>query len=530
MKVGMHMVSLTVAAAMLPGAAFALGVRLSPVGSYPAVPDPTAFGEDAAETVAYDASTQTLLTTNGALGTVDVIDISDPSAPSLRVALDVTPYGDAPTDVAVSRGTAAVSVPAVEKTDNGVVVVFRVCAALEGRFEPRVYPVGPLPDALQFSPDGRKVVVANEGEPNDEYTVDPEGSVSVIDLKHDRVQTADFTHYNRQAQRLHRMGVRIFGPGASVAQDLEPENVAVSPDSKEAWVTLQENNAVAVVDLEQVRVKNIVPLGYKFHLAGVNAFDASDKDDAINLQPWPVFGMYLPDAAASFSVHRRTYYIMANEGDARDYDGFSEEARVKDLQLAPAFEQFWPGIQDKENLGRLKVTTAPPFGKTTDEDGNDIFSALFAFGGRSFSIWSDRGTLVYESRNFIEKTIAELEPSYFNSNNDENSFDSRSDDKGPEPEDVCLGQVDGMQLAFIALERQGGVMTFDVSNPNAPRYLDYANNRDFEGDPKAGTAGDLGPEDMAFIPAHQSPIGVPLLAVSNEVSVTLTLFRIDTER
>jgi DNA-binding beta-propeller fold protein YncE len=512
---------------LFPGGARAGGVSLTPLGTYPEVTDPEVFGAGAAETVAYDASAQVLMITNRATGMLDVVGIADPTAPLLVTSLDMTPYGGTLTDVAIFDGTAAVTVPAENKTDNGVVLLFDVESALVGNFDPSELYVGPSPDALAFSKDGKTVVCANEGEPTDDYTADPEGSVSIIDVAALTVRFASFTRYNNQADRLRRMGVRIFGPGATVAEDLEPENVTVSQDSKEAWVSLQENNAFAVVDIRHARIKRIVPAGYKFHLADVNSLDASDKDKAVTMRTWPIFGMYEPDGIASFTALGRTFYIAANEGDARSWAGFSEEARVKDLPLSPVFEQYWPGIQEDANLGRLKTTTAPPFGKVTDASGNEMYTAIFSYGGRSFTIWSDLGIPVYDSQNIIESRLAETAPDYFNTSNDENKFDGRSDDKGAEPEAVTVGEAYGMQLAFVALERQSGVMTFDVTNPYAPRFLDYADHRDYNGDPEDGTAGDLGPEDVVFIPSADSPNGLPLIAVPNEISGTTTVYQID---
>ena len=88
--------------------------------------------------------------------------------------------------------------------------------------------VGALPDMLTFTPDGSKVIVANEGEPNSDYTIDPEGSVSIIDvsgglgaISQANVTTLNFNAFNPAQAALEAAGVRIFGPGATVSQDLE---------------------------------------------------------------------------------------------------------------------------------------------------------------------------------------------------------------------------------------------------------------------------------------------------------------------
>jgi hypothetical protein len=197
--------------------------------------------------------------------------------------------------------------------------------------------VGALPDMLVFTPDGKRVLVANEGEPNDAYDVDPEGSVSIIDLPNDitkltqaNVRTATFDKFNDAELDP---SIRIFGPGATVAQDLEPEYITVSKDSKTAWVALQENNAIAVLDIDSGEFTALRGLGFKDHRLPGNELDVSDRDKQINITNWPVFGIYQPDAIASYDYQGRTYIVTANEGDARDYDGFSEEFRVKDLML-----------------------------------------------------------------------------------------------------------------------------------------------------------------------------------------------------
>ncbi len=511
---------------------------LTPIGSYPAVPAPDFGGVGAAETVVYDPLSKQLLVTNTLTKTLDLIDISDPYSPTLAMAVDLSGYGKEPTCVDVHEGVAAVSIVADDKTDDGVLMLVDLSELAFGTVDPVIVGVGAGPDGVKFTPDGSRVIVLNEGEPNDEYTVDPEGSVSIFDLRRLSVQTADFKRFNSKKRRLQRMGVRIFGPGASVAQDLEPENVAISADSRTAWVTLQENNAMAIVDIPSHRVKKIVPLGYKMHLAPMNALDASNKDDAINIRPWPVFGMYLPDGIASFAAGGRTYLVTANEGDAREYIyetdngeevvSFSEEARVKDLTLTDVYQRFWPDLQESENLGRLKTTTSPPFGKLVDPEGEAVYSLIYSYGARSISVWSAAGRQLYDSGDDIEQVIAATVPDYFNVNDDENKFDNRSDDKGPEPEGVAVGVVEGVQYAFVTLERMGGVMAFNLSVPWHPVFVAYGNHRLFDGDPEAGTSGDLGPEGVTFIPASESPICHPLVVIANEVSGTSTIYQVET--
>ena len=501
-------------------------VTLEFLGTYAA----SVFDEGAAEIVAHDPETQQLFVINANDASVDVLDIHDPSQPTKTGHIDAKTIGASANSVAVDRGIVAVAIEAADKQSNGSVAFYRASdlALL------KVVPVGALPDMVTFSPNGQFVLVANEGEPNDDYDVDPEGSVSVIDLRRGvaeaSVATADFRAYIGKEDELRAQGVRIFGPNANAAQDFEPEYIAMSGDSRTAWVTLQENNALAVVDVMHAKVREILPLGYKDHTLPGNELDASDRDDAINIANWPLLGMYLPDSIASYQGIGGTFLVTANEGDSRSYDGFDEEARVKDLDLDPTAFPDADTLQENENIGRLKVTST-----LGDSDGDGDYDALYAFGARSFSIWDPTGHLVYDSGADIERITAEHLPDDFNSNNDENdSFDSRSDDKGPEPEGVTVGKIAGRSYAFVGLERVGGILVADVTDPTRVKFEDYVNHRDFtvadvEDDITSGTnqTGDLGPEGLYFIPAHASPIGQPLLVVGNEVSGTTTLYRVN---
>jgi len=433
------------------------------------------FDDGAAEIVAHDAYNQRIFKVNANAATVEVLDISNPSAPTLIDTIDATAFGASANSVAVYKGLVAVAIEAETKQDNGVVVFYNAkTLSVINHVE-----VGALPDMVKFTPNGKYVLVANEGEPNDEYTVDPEGSISVINLKrgvqHATVKTATFTHFNHRADKLRAKGIRIFGPNASVAQDLEPEYIAVSKNSKYAWVSLQEANALAIVDIKRAKVIKLKSLGTKDHTLSHNALDVSNKDDAINITTWPVKGMYMPDSIDSYTYRGRSYIVTANEGDSRDYDGYSEEERVKDLDLDPDAFPDAATLQADENLGRLKTTTA-----NGDTDGDGDFDEIYSYGARSFSIWNQNGKLIFDSGADFERITAEADAANFNSTNDENdSFDNRSDDKGPEPEGLAIGKIKGKTYAFIGLERVGGIMIYDITNPRKVSFVEYINNRDF---------------------------------------------------
>ncbi|MCO8127158.1 choice-of-anchor I family protein [Acidimicrobiia bacterium EGI L10123] len=500
-------------------------ITLEPIGTY--VGPESEFDTSAAEIVAYDAGTERLFVVNAQAGRIDVLDISAPATPVAvgTITAELAEDGAEINSVAVRDGLVAAAVQAPDKHAPGSVELFDAVSLL-----PFGTPleVGALPDMLTFTPDGARIVVANEGEPSGycDGDIDPEGSISIIDVDGLTVATADFHAFDGQADALRDAGVRIFGPGASVSEDLEPEYVAIDADSTTAWVSLQENNALAIVDLATATVTDIAPLGLKDHSLPGNGLDASDRDpkgdSTINIATWPVNGMYQPDAIDAYEHGNKTYIVSANEGDAREYDCYVEESRVKDLEddFGYVLDGFDDDIDADENLGRLTVTTSY-YGEPGPVDD------LYSFGGRSFSIWDSAGELVFDSGDQFEQITAALLPEDFNSNNDENgSFESRSDNKGPEPEGVEIGRAYGKTYAFIGLERVGGVMVYDITSPKNPFFVTYVNNRDFGQDAETPEAGDLGPEGLTFIPAADSPNGKPLLVVGNEVSGSTTIYEI----
>ena len=506
------------------------------------------FDESAAEIVAHDATNQLVFQVNANSGNVDVIDIMSPATPVLVRTIDVadavatnttiTTVLDAVNSVAVSGDIAAAAIAADAVDERGVVAFFNTA---DGAFIGAVE-VGFLPDSIAISPDGSTAVVANEGEPNDDYTVDPEGSISIIDIGTNgaaaaTAQELTFTDFNTGGTRESEIdpAVRIYGPGATVAQDLEPEFVAFSSDSQTAFVSLQENNALAVVDIATSAITTILALGSKDHSLLGNEFDASDRDDAIRLQNWPTRGFYMPDTIATYQFQGETLIVTANEGDTRDYDGYSEEERIGDLTLDPTAFPDAASLQDNANLGRLLTTIA---NGDTDNDGD--YDELYSIGTRSFTIWNTSGEILFDSGNDFERITASRLPNNFNANNDDNEGDSRSDAKGPEPEALAIGEIGGATFAFIGLERVSGIMVYNLSNPQSPRFVEYALDRNFNeapslGDTNAdgidesnGAAGDLGPESIAFVAAADSPNGNPLLIVGSEVSGTTAIYQINT--
>jgi hypothetical protein len=486
------------------------------------------FDEGAAEITAYCPANKTLFFVNAKDGTLEVINISDPTNITFVKSIDLSTWGDVANSVAIYQGIVAVAVQSDPKTDNGKVVFFDG----NGNFVHYVT-VGALPDMVAFSPNGNYVLACNEGEPNDEYTEDPEGSVSVIDISagvlNATVATADFNAYDGQENDLRDLGIRIFGlNNPTASKDFEPEYITIDANSQYAYVTLQENNAIAKVDIANAEIIWVKPLGFKDHSVVGNELDASDKDGKINIQNWPVYGMYLPDGITSFVYNGKTYLITANEGDAREYDDLEEDEKVSKLTLDPQAFPNAEELQKDENLGTLKVTSSLG---DIDKDGD--YDKLYNFGGRSFTIWDDQVNLVWDSGSEFEKKIAQINPTFFNTSSTKNAFDDRSDAKGPEPEDVIVAELNGELYAFIVAERVGGFFVYNVSNPTAPYYVTYMNNRSFTAPfpkkPKKADLekiGDLGPETIKFISADKSPNGHNLVVVPNEISGSVSVFQI----
>ena len=553
-------------------------IKLSVLGHYKT----NIFAESAAEIPAYDAASKRLFVVNAQKGLVDVLDASKPEQPIHIAELSARDYlADSEVNsVAVHNGIVAIAVQAKNKTDAGLVVFFN---AKDLSFMSKVA-VGSLPDMLTFSPNGKTVLVANEAEPNDDYSIDPEGSVSIIDIqdiKQPKASIADFRAWNSQKADLMSKGVRIFGPNATVAQDLEPEYITISGDSKTAWVTLQENNAIARIDIAQQKVTDIYPLGYKDHGVMGNELDVSDRDSKIDIKTWTgLVGMYQPDSIANYQVNGQTYLVTANEGDSREWlkdedayfagnlaQGYVENIRMKHLFNSKGFnaEGDYPahlqkianGVKGAKlnpvtfaycgatateagdcrkdgNLGRLNI--AWNMGYQTNADGSPKLDAngrltydkLYAYGARSFSIWNTQGQLVWDSGSEFEKKISELFPNYFNTDHEAVSLDDRSDNKGPEPEGITLGTIGAKTFAFIGLERMSGVMVYDITTPMQPKFVEYFTTRNFV-ETDSAKQGDLGPEGLIFIAAKDSPNGKPLLVVGNEVSGSTAIYQVNVQ-
>lgn len=457
---------------------------------------------------------------------VEVVDMTNPSAPVRLTPIDTSaaPYSLGTKDVShvIVRGNVlAVSLVATVKTNPGTVAFLDAATgALLGSVI-----VGAVPDQLIFTPDGTKVLVANEGELASASS-DPDGSVSIIDVSggfaSPPVQTATFAAFNGQEVAMRASGIRIFPPN-SATKDLEPEYIAISADGITAMVTLQEANAVAILNIATATFTDIKPLGLKNYstlLADFSDRDSSSNGPAIELKSLPAFGMFMPDGISSYQAAGQTYYVTANEGDDRnDFLATADVVNVNSnsYTLDPALGNAGTagsttvagtGLKGNDQLGRLQVANLP--GLRGDTDGDGDVDRILSLGSRSFSILDASGNRIFDSGDLIDRVLTTHYPFLYD--------DTRSDNKSAEPEGVTISAIGGKTYAFVGLERAHSVMIFDVTDPANVTFTTMATR-----------SGDLNPEGMLVIPAADSPTGTALLLVASEVSNTLTTFEVTTE-
>lgn len=450
---------------------------------------------------------------------VDLLDGNDIDVKSIVEAnCEGFTYGDM-TSVAVSAdGTKlAAAVQAEGYADNGRVAVFTCNADGTLTFE-QAYETGVQPDMVTFTSDDSRILTANEGEPREGYAdgaVDPAGSVTVITVADVTAVNVDFTAYdsNEERQELIDAGI-VMKKDAVPSEDLEPEYIAAGNDT--AYVTLQEANAIAVIDLDSLKVTGIYSAGYEDY--STTAVDIDKKDEAYNPAVYESLrGIRMPDGVALYSVDGVDYIVTANEGDSREWGDYlnEDERDFGDGQTSPS------GKITAENSG---LTGKVVFFDSSDYDGLD--SGLdYVFGGRSFTVFrADKSGLteIYDSGSDFEAKTAEYIPENFNCSNDDKSLDDRSGKKGPESESITVGTVGERTYAFIGLERVGGVMVYDITDPAETVYVNYINSRDFSED----IAGDDSPEGLCFIPAADSADGNAYLLAACEVSGTVAAYEL----
>ena len=492
-------------------------IELVHINSY----DPNPAAGSTCEISAYDSATKRLFMTSAIQKRMDIADMSNPSNISLIKSIDMAPYGGI-TSIAIKNGLVAVSSPDSIEQNPGKVIFFNT----NGDFISKVT-VGALPDHVGFSPNGKFVVTADEGQPNLDYTNDPEGSVTMIDISNgaqnltqSNVTVIDFKGFNANENTLIATGVRKLFKASTLSQDFEPEYVTISADNKTGWVSLQENNAIAVIDFTTKKATNIWALGTKEFKTLGNGFDASDKSGSVLISNWNVKAFTTPDQIATYSVNNKSYLVTANEGDEKEYTPLNERTTVNAIILDSATFPNRKMLMEDHSLGRLRITNLHG-----DNDADGDYDELYMVGPRSFSIYDlTSNSMVYNSGDAFE-LITSQHPALgriFNADNEaSNTLKSRSRSKGPEPEGVTVASINDKTYAFITLERIGGVMVYDITNPSAPVYVDYKNTRS-----NTIFGGDNGPEGIVYIQANQSPTGKPMIVVSNEISGTVTLFEV----
>lgn len=507
-------------------------VKLEKIGKYSSGNSNSDGG--VAEIVSYDKAGNKAWVVNGATGMLDVLDMdkvtcgtsADFPADMPSVSIDVKAlietncpgfsYGDM-TSVSISPDgrTAAVALQEASYDKNGKIALintedYSFITALDA---------GVQPDMVTFTPDGTKVLSANEGEPRQGYVdgaVDPAGSITIVTIADTLTDstsvTVGFDAFDAERDALASSGV-LIKKNTAPSVDLEPEYIAC--DGSKAYVTLQEANAVAVLHIASASFSGVYSLGYKDLSLEKNAVDLLE-DGTYSAAAYDAVAAYMPDGIACYTAGGQTYILTANEGDAREWGDYTDEDKATINGTAGG------------SAKKVRVLT------TDDFDGAPEGRKVL-FGGRSFSIYEvgENGlTQVYDSANEFEKKTAEYLPGSFNASNDDNDVDSRSRKKGTEPESVTIGTVGAKTYAFIGLERIGGVMMYDITDPANSTFVNYINTRDFSEDPADRTVGgtpltsDIAPEGMCFISAEDSPSGTPVLLAAFEVSGTVAAYSV----
>lgn len=509
------------------------GLNLNKLGSY--VTGTSNKDGGVSEIISYDSKNNKAWVVNGATGLIDIIDLSNiTSAVSSEMpatSIDVKAivegkvegfiYGDM-TSVSVHSESGYVAVALQEEAydKNGYVAILKTDGTFAAMFE-----AGVQPDMVTFTPDGSKVLVANEGEPRNGYgdsVIDPCGSVTIVsvntnDITQSTVKTVGFEKFDAAREELVDAGV-MLAKDINPSTDLEPEYITST--NEVAYVALQEANAIAILDLASGEFTKVVPFGYKDLSLEANAIDLLDDGAYAAKTYTDAASAYMPDGISVYSANGKTYILTANEGDSREWGDEETQTEYKNEKKEDLIATDGT-VAEEIRIIKTKVVDGTPNGKNV------------LFGARSFSIFevTEAGlTCVYDSANDFEKLTAKYLPEYFNVSNDDNEVDSRSQKKGPEPEAVVVGQVDGKSYAFVALERISGIMVYDITDPVNASFVNYINTRNFSEDPDqigegiAYLTGDVAPEGMYFISADVSPSKTPILLSAFEVSGTVAAY------
>ncbi len=504
----------------------------------------------AAEIVAYNNENQKVYVVSGVEQKIQIVPVSEiiSSSPDYSGVVELDSnvlgamipgfiVGDI-SSVAVSKDSKKVAIALQAEKDeaNGRALVLDA----DGNFI-AAYEVGVQPDMITFTPDSNYVLTANEGEPRAGYNVDtngvivqgnltaqdPMGGVSIVNLKTGMVQTADFTSWDARRNELVSNNV-LVKKGINPSTDFEPEYITMT-DSKTAFVILQEANALATLDIENAEFTAINSLGFKDHNKAGNELDFNKEDKAIGIESKKFLGTYMPDGISSFESKGKTYILTANEGDGSEWgnEDIESEFFLNEMDL----EVLDVTYDDDGEMKPVEIDGLNP----QVMDGLPSLNGYIGhtFGARSFSIYEAKkdGSLVqvYDSGSDFERITAAELPEVFNTTNDEDKIDNRSDNKGPEPENVTVLTMSGRTFAYIGLERIGGVMLYDITNPQESAFVDYLNTREFgnfieDKEIDVDNSGDVSPEGICVVAPEYSPNGKALLLTGNEVSGTVAVY------
>lgn len=260
----------------------------------------TGLGEANAEIPAHVPGTNLLLVTNG--GSLSFLDISDlTDIKRAREDLDLSPYGE-PTSVTV-RPDGRVAAIAIRSEAPGVVLSISTAPDSLGHTIGKPVTVGHVPDALRFTPDGKMVIVAGEGEPIKKGNFP--GTLAFISIAEDGTPALD---------TLLTLSDKTHPELASQSADgIEPEYVAISPDSRTAYVVCQENNLVLVADVPERNIADVWDLG-------VSDVRPAYTDSSKPLDQFQDFrGRREPDGIALTPDGK--FLLTANEGDTSNTPG-----------------------------------------------------------------------------------------------------------------------------------------------------------------------------------------------------------------
>lgn len=472
-----------------------------------------------AEIVTYNKDDKVFYVVSGVTQSIDLVKINSDGSTECKKRINIGDVlkgqdinvGDM-TSVSYSneKNLLAVAVQDEDYKNNGHIVILDK----EGNYK-ESFECGVQPDMVTFTKDGKYIISADEGEPREGYVngIDPKGSVTIIDVENKSTNKVEF-NINR-VEALNN-GV-LLKKDSNPAEDLEPEYIAISDDNKTAFVSLQENNAIASIDIESGKINYVKGLGFIDHSVEGNEIDAvrgKGKNAKIDIKNDNFLGTPMPDGIAFLSKDGRDYILTANEGDAREW------GKKKNKYENTKSKKF----DEKAD----KKTEYLDNDKTDGLDENKIY----LLGGRSFSIYDASDlTRVYNSGSDFEKITARIFPDFFNTSNDEDKgpdkLDARSNKKGPEAENIAVLNIKDKTYAIVGLERISGIMIYDITDPSNPVYKDYFNNRIFIKSVKDGEEiglekrGNIGPEGLCAIEANDSPTGKPLALVANEVSGTV---------